>query len=170
MRNIKVFLVLFSPLFVACLFVVPATALIDISTHSFSNCGFPDTGQKICYNASTTPLTSCNMAFSQDATYMPSSTQPKYTVYKLADAALVTVDDRTGLMWITNAGSEYDLYLWDSAIYYCESLTYAGYADWRVPNVRELMSIVNYQNLHPAINSTAFPDTFSDIYWTSTTQ
>jgi hypothetical protein len=32
---------------------------------------------------------------------------------------------------------------------------FAGYTDWRVPNVRELHSIVNYQNSLPSV-STAF--------------
>lgn len=47
---------------------------------------------------------------------------------------------------------------------------YANYTDWRLPNVRELMSIVDYgAAAAPRINTTAFPDTVSGVYWTSTT-
>jgi hypothetical protein len=35
---------------------------------------------------------------------------------------------------------------------------FAGYSDWRVPNVKELQSIVNYENFVPAVSSPAFND------------
>jgi hypothetical protein len=44
---------------------------------------------------------------------------------------------------------------------------YAGYDDWRVPNVRELMSIVDYSRSSPAI-SLIFTPTAADFYWSST--
>jgi hypothetical protein len=58
---------------------------------------------------------------------------------------------------------------WDSAaILDCEALDYAGYTDWRLPNLKELISIVNYEKVSPAINTTAFPNTQSTFYWSST--
>ena len=45
----------------------------------------------------------------------------------------------------------------------------AGFTDWRVPNVKELASIVEYRCVDPAINSTVFPDTESVMYWSTTT-
>jgi hypothetical protein len=59
---------------------------------------------------------------------------------------------------------------WDTgAINNCENLNYAGYTDWRLPNIKELISIVNYQNMIWSIDTTAFPNTQSAGYWTSTT-
>ncbi|MFA5158823.1 MAG: DUF1566 domain-containing protein [Patescibacteria group bacterium] len=59
---------------------------------------------------------------------------------------------------------------WDNAaIVNCEALDYAGYQDWRLPNLKELVSIVNYGAVNPSINTTAFPNTKSDYYWSSTT-
>jgi len=45
----------------------------------------------------------------------------------------------------------------------------AGYTDWRVPNRRELESIVDIGYCSPAINATIFPSTPSTYHWTSST-
>lgn len=63
---------------------------------------------------------------------------------------------------------------WSESIEYCEDLGLAGYTDWRLPNVNELESIVDYERFVPAI-APAFkyiglaPDDFAKWhYWTST--
>lgn len=71
-----------------------------------------------------------------------------------------TVSDRaTGLMWAQNDnGKGLD---WENALIYAENSNLAGYTDWRLPNVKELQSIVDYnyapgaqniENEGPAIN------------------
>lgn len=58
---------------------------------------------------------------------------------------------------------------WASAVSYCTSLSLAS-KTWRLPNVNELRSIVDYtKTSSPTIDSTAFPATVAYIYWTSTT-
>jgi formylglycine-generating enzyme required for sulfatase activity len=64
---------------------------------------------------------------------------------------------------------------WEAALDYCETLVRAGRGDWRLPNTKELQSIVDYETKDPAINTAFFPNTKPDatagsIYWTSTTQ
>lgn len=43
-----------------------------------------------------------------------------------------------------------------------------GHNDWRLPNRTELMSLVNYAAQNPAIDGTAFPNTPSNFFWSST--
>ena len=80
----------------------------------------------------------------------------------------------TGLMWElkTDDGGNRDedsVYTWGKALSYCENLTLAGYDDWRLPNVNELHSIVDYSTYGPSINTTFFHNTVSSSYWSSTT-
>ncbi|MCP4353986.1 MAG: DUF1566 domain-containing protein [Desulfobacterales bacterium] len=76
-------------------------------------------------------------------------------------------DTDTGLIWqMQTADSAMS---WEEAIVYCENLSLAGYNDWRLPNIRELKSIVDYSRYDPAIDVEFFPDTLSSAYWSSST-
>ncbi len=63
--------------------------------------------------------------------------------------------------------------IWSTAITNCNQLVfdkYAGYDDWRLPNIKELQSIVDYGvRPPPAIDKTIFPNTSVGTYWSSTT-
>jgi hypothetical protein len=59
-------------------------------------------------------------------------------------------------------------YSWESALQYCVGLSLAGHADWRLPNARELYSILDTTRTNPAINP-VFAGTPSSFFWTSTT-
>jgi len=68
-----------------------------------------------------------------------------------------TVSDMAAsLMWQKNDSLvSYD---WDEAINYCENNNLAGYSDWRLPNAKELQSLVDYTrspdtSQSPAINA-----------------
>lgn len=90
-------------------------------------------------------------------------------------------DDNTGLMWkrcsepdmtsdCTGSGSQTpSKYSWQNAINRCEILDYAGYTDWRLPNAKELWSIIKLEGASPLIDQTAFPSTIGGSYWTATT-
>jgi len=72
-------------------------------------------------------------------------------------------DNATGLMWQqADSGTGMD---WENALAYAESSTLAGHDDWRLPNIKELQSIVDYThspsasdeaNLGPAIDTDFF--------------
>jgi hypothetical protein len=90
-------------------------------------------------------------------------------------------DLATGLMWQqADDGKARD---WQSALFYAENLSLAGYSDWRLPNVKELNSIVDYKRSPSETNSPAIDPLFSTstindpdgnpghypYFWTSTT-
>ncbi len=60
---------------------------------------------------------------------------------------------------------------WQQALQLVDSLNasggYAGHTDWRLPNIKELASLIENQCMQPAINETLFPATQSFRYWTS---
>ncbi len=82
-----------------------------------------------------------------------------------------TTDNTSGLMWTTvDLGECVD---WETALNLAENSEYAGYTDWRLPDVKELQSIVDYSGSYPAINQDYFELTTHEenenyYYWTST--
>ena len=62
-----------------------------------------------------------------------------------------------------------ETFTWQNALSYCENLSWAGHGDWRLPNRKELRSIVdNHDASSPVIDTTAFPATPSSYYfWSS---
>jgi len=76
-------------------------------------------------------------------------------------------DNTTGLMW--QQADDATTRTWEQAITYCEGLSLAGFTDWRLPNVKELGSMVDNTVINPSINTVFFPSAISSNYWSSTT-
>jgi hypothetical protein len=76
----------------------------------------------------------------------------------------VVIDQITGLMWQRTV--ENSTRTWNEAGTYCETLVYAGYDDWRLPWRIELVSLVDYTETNPAIDS-AFPNTPGAEFWSA---
>lgn len=57
---------------------------------------------------------------------------------------------------------------WQAALKAAEGVNYAGHGDWRLPNIKELESIVERKCHLPAINLTVFPGVpEAGQFWTS---
>lgn len=79
-------------------------------------------------------------------------------------------DNATGLMWEqTDSGLSMN---WEDALFYAELATTGGYLDWRLPDVKELQSIVDYRyspsaddvsSIGPAIDTMYFDTTALDL-------
>jgi len=84
-------------------------------------------------------------------------------------------DQATGLIWQQRTGDTdndgdityYDTVYWGEALAYCEGLNLAEQSDWRLPNIRELKSIIDRTTREPSINETYF-QCESSRYFSST--
>ncbi len=92
----------------------------------------------------------------------------------------IITDHATGLMWMQDDNGEG--VLWKDALNYAENYEYAGYSDWRLPDAKELQSIVDYTRSPATTYSAAIDPLFSSTqitneagqddypcYWSSTT-
>ena len=50
---------------------------------------------------------------------------------------------------------------WEDALSYCEELNLAGHTDWRLPNAKELQSILDYTRAPSVTNSPAIDPVFN---------
>ncbi len=93
---------------------------------------------------------------------------------KRFDSSEWSVTDRkTGLMWVRDAGvSEFPL-TWKEAFSFIDTLNreeYAGHDDWRLPNRRELFSLVSHGRVNPPLfEANVFVNVFHGYYWTAST-
>lgn len=99
------------------------------------------------------------------------------TRYVVHDDATVT-DTLTGLMWAqctvgrsgencaTGEDTKFD---WQAALQAATDANWANHRDWRIPNVNEYRSLVNYSCRSPSINLNVFPNVQSrnNFYWTA---
>ena len=145
-------------------------------TVALSTCGrlpaLPDTGQTKCYDQGGAEI-SCASATcpGQDGQYaMGCLSQGRFV-----DNGDGTVTDTcTGLMWQKDTADtngegqidDADRIQWCAAIAYCEHLSFAGHDNWRLPNVRELQSIVDYGRFNPSIDPVF--GALSNVYWSAT--
>lgn len=99
--------------------------------------------------------------------------------YNINSTEGVVTDKKTELMWkrcaegtsgINCESGVASFNNWQQALLIQETInsaTFAGFDDWRVPNVEELRSIVALNCIDPSINENAFPNTPVYWYWTS---
>jgi hypothetical protein len=145
---------------------------------------FPATGQTTCWNSSGVVIPCAGTGHDGEV-------QAGATLAYLDNGDGTITDSNTGLMWEKKSddGSINDwdnTYSWDNAFaVHVATLNggagFADHKDWRVPNVKELQSIVNYQNVYPAVspafNTGCAPGctvltcscTVSGYYWSSST-
>ena len=84
----------------------------------------------------------------------------------------VVADAATGLTWQRgDSGTTLD---WAGALNYCETLRLDGHDDWRLPNAKELQTIVDYGRSPATTGGAAIDPVFhtsaaESYYWTGTT-
>ncbi len=111
----------------------------------------PDTGQTGIYTST----------FGEDADY---TINPPF--FTTNNNGTVT-DTVTGLLWQQTDGGEMTI---ENARIYVNTLTLAGFKDWRLPTAHESFSILNHQRVNPALDNTFFTTTAAEYWWTSDKQ
>ena len=83
------------------------------------------------------------------------------------------LDNLAGLMWTSNANPPEFPLMWEEALAYVARMNdeqTLGHADWRLPNRKELFSLVSHMQINPALpEGHPFHNVFPGYYWTSTT-
>jgi len=160
--------------------------------------GLPATGQSTSYAAATLEGAGKRVPVPDDSA-VRAGRPPAFR-----DNADGTVTDlRTGLMWEkkcagcgglhdlglelpwSGSGGEMTIWDWQANLNTAGGAGFAGYADWRLPNVKELQSIIDYERFNPAVTRTFDGDlcglgctelanpqcscTSMSTYWSSTT-
>ena len=159
----------------------------------------PKSGQSTCYNVSTNLASTCGASTPgqdgalQKGVALPS---PRFTVNLNGATPDGTVtDNKTGLIWLANANcletvggvaKAAGTLTWPNALTWSNNLSTGkcGLSDgsalgaWRLPNLEELFSLVNFQYYDPSLSNTAgtgqwtagnpFSGVQSNYYWSST--
>lgn len=157
---------------------------VAITSVSFSSCQKEDentnqelivnnyvmvaTGQTTLYDNDGNVISNLNEGdalYGQDANYK----NGKEMAYRDNGDGTIT-DLNTGLMWQQSPSPED--YNWQEAKDYCENLELAGYNDWRMPNVKELFSISDFNTGWPYLDTDYFDlasghITKDEQYWSS---
>ena len=126
------------------------------------------TGQITCHDVSGNEIP-CQGS-GQDAEFKKGIPWPSPRFEPKGETVL---DNLTGLTWTQDANlAEFPL-TWQEALDYVSIMNREkafGYFDWRLPNRRELLSLISYQTRKPALpESHPFSNVFLGWYWTSTT-
>ena len=96
--------------------------------------------------------------------------------YSVDSSNEVVTDNHTGLMWKLCSegqsgsdcatGSE-QTYTWQGALQQAQNSAFAGYDDWRLPSIKELLTLVETCRTNPSINTEIFPATRASYFWSS---
>jgi hypothetical protein len=147
----------------------------------------PDTGVTLCWNLGNEKPADCAEAACKEA---PCPGQDGfYETGCASDGTRFTdnldgtvTDNCTGLMWQTDTANtdgiggvdNDDKLSWCDALQHCEDLTLATHSDWRLPNIREIQSIVDHSGgqtvgvFPPFIQATRVAGDPEVRYWSST--
>jgi hypothetical protein len=88
---------------------------------------------------------------------------------RFADLGECLMDNLTGLVWLKNPDTVQRS--WDDALAYANGLSSCNSDTWRLPNRKELLSLMNHGEYSTAdwLNQEGFTGLLPEFYWSSTT-
>jgi len=85
----------------------------------------------------------------------------------MAETTMVK-DPRTNLMWEDTPHVREAKIRQPRAVIYCNELTVGGFEDWRLPTIQELLTIIDYTRISPAILREFSYTEDESFYWSKT--
>lgn len=138
------------------------------NSHKHYVSAFLQTGQITCHDAKGRRIDCTGSGQDGDFKNGLSWPEPRFEI--LDD---VVLDRLTRLTWTRNANTAEFPLAWQEALDYIARMNrdqVFGSSDWRLPNRRELRSLMSHQARKPALpEGHPFVNVFSSWYWTSTT-
>lgn len=130
-------------------------------------------GSQTCWNVDY----GCYVRCVRDGSPYVAAPTTRFTRTEASVGFPVVEDAVTGLVWqgcpAGETGSEcagYPAYeSWRDALAYCEGLEWAELTDWRLPNMKELRSILDDRDRETGLPAEVFPGPSGGEYWSSTT-
>lgn len=104
--------------------------------------------------------------------YVRGNTNYGKNMFSKSESGLSVIDKWSGLTWQqTDDGKTRN---WQQSLSYCKDLSLDGYTDWRLPNVKELQSIVDYTKSPQIQQKGSIDEVFNltnqqSYFWSSTT-
>ncbi len=125
------------------------------------------TGQKRCFDLTGQEIPCSDSG--QDGAYQTGLPWPQP---RFEPQGKVVRDLLTGLYWTKDADLASGLVNWEEAFEVVKSLNqknWGGFADWRLPNINELESLVDCESHSPALPLGHPFERVREFYWSSTT-
>jgi len=149
------------------LLIALSMTLLPVATAPAATIDLPQTGQTLCYaeNGIERPCAGTG----EDGEYQAGVAWPNTRFTVDASGQCIT-DNLTGLMWTQNANAPGRL-TWKDALGYANNLVLCGYDDWRLPNRKEMFSLmtnVTATDVGAWLTAQGFTNVDAS-YWTSTT-
>ena len=160
-------------LVVAIIGIIAAIAIPIYNSLTTTPSPLPTSGQTVCTNAAGIEVDCAGTG--QDAEFQHGvSVSPRYT--DNGDGSVT--DNLTGLVWLKNANC-FGLHSWEFAFVFSKGLasglcgltdgSVAG--DWRLPNQKEMLSLIDYGQYDPALTpGHPFTGVQDGDYWSSSTR
>jgi len=130
----------------------------------------------VCAESLNLPVSGQTIEYTtgDDGTYKKGVAFPSTRFRDNGDGTIT--DNMTGLMWMKNPNNTCGTVNSQEALFYVSLLNNVantnncGYTDWRVPNINELETLVNYSQTDSSVwlKSQGFENIKSNAYWSST--
>lgn len=134
---------------------------------------FLQTGQTSCHDADGQNIECAGSGQDAESSRGTAWPKPRFEVMNVPDSSGIVTDLLTGIIWTRDANPGEFPMDWAEAHEFVSRMNHDrehGFDDWRLPDRRELRSLISHQTRNPALpEGHPFINIFMGWYWTATT-